>query len=62
MIQALARDQHHEGEKDFDLNLDEIAEFWRLWKRRSLMADGPDRHCLKDDPTLSDIAPWSRTP
>ena len=46
------------AKKEFDLNLDEIAEIWRYGSVvRSWLLDLTAR-ALKDDPTLSDIKPW----
>ncbi|MFZ1041603.1 MAG: decarboxylating 6-phosphogluconate dehydrogenase [Anaerolineales bacterium] len=59
MMQALAEGFNiMKAKKDFDLNLDEIAEIWRYGSVvRSWLLD-LTAIALKDDPTLSDIAPW----
>jgi 6-phosphogluconate dehydrogenase len=59
MMQALAEGFNiMKAKKEFDLNLDEIAEIWRYGSVvRSWLLD-LTAIALKDDPTLSDIAPW----
>lgn len=59
MMQALAEGFNiMKAKKEFDLNLDEIAEIWRYGSVvRSWLLDLTAR-ALKDDPTLSDIQPW----
>ncbi len=59
MMQALAEGFNiMKAKKDLDLNLDEIAEIWRYGSVvRSWLLD-LTAIALKDDPTLSDIAPW----
>ena len=59
MMQALAEGFNiMKAKKEFNLNLDEIAEIWRYGSVvRSWLLDLTAR-ALKDDPTLSDIAPW----
>jgi len=59
MMQALAEGFNiMKTKKEFDLNLDEIAEIWRYGSVvRSWLLDLTAR-ALKDDPALSDIQPW----
>ena len=59
MMQALAEGFNiMKAKKEFGLNLDEIAEIWRYGSVvRSWLLD-LTAIALKDDPTLSDIAPW----
>jgi 6-phosphogluconate dehydrogenase len=59
MMQAYAEGFNiMKAKKEFDLNLDEIAEIWRYGSVvRSWLLDLTAR-ALKDDPTLSDIKPW----
>ena len=59
MMQALAEGFNiMKAKKEFELNLDEIAEIWRYGSVvRSWLLD-LTAIALKDDPTLSDIAPW----
>jgi len=59
MMQALAEGFNiMKAKKEFNLNLDEIAEIWRYGSVvRSWLLD-LTAIALKDDPTLSDIAPW----
>ncbi len=59
MMQALAEGFNiMKAKKEFDLNLDEIAEIWRYGSVvRSWLLD-LTALALKDDPTLSDIQPW----
>ena len=59
MMQALAEGFNiMKAKKEFDLNLDEIAEIWRYGSVvRSWLLD-LTAIALKDDSTLSDIAPW----
>ena len=59
MMQAFAEGFNiMKAKKEFDLNLDEIAEIWKYGSVvRSWLLDLAAR-ALKDDPTLSDIKPW----
>src|SRR5271169_4550279 len=59
MMQALAEGFNiMKAKKEFNLNLDEIAEIWRYGSVvRSWLLD-LTALALKDDPTLSDIQPW----
>jgi 6-phosphogluconate dehydrogenase len=59
MMQAFAEGFNIlKAKKEFELNLDEIAEIWRYGSVvRSWLLDLTAR-ALKDDPTLSDIQPW----
>jgi len=59
MMQALAEGFNiMKAKKDFNLDLDQIAEIWRYGSVvRSWLLDLTAR-ALKDDPTLSDIQPW----
>jgi len=59
MMQALAEGFNiMKAKKEFNLNLDEIAEIWRYGSVvRSWLLD-LTAIALKEDPTLSDIAPW----
>jgi 6-phosphogluconate dehydrogenase len=59
MMQALAEGFNiMKAKKEFNLNLDEIAEIWRYGSVvRSWLLD-LTAIALKDDPTLSDIQPW----
>jgi 6-phosphogluconate dehydrogenase len=59
MMQAFAEGFNiMKSKKEFNLNLDQIAEIWRYGSVvRSWLLDLAAR-ALKDDPTLSDITPW----
>jgi 6-phosphogluconate dehydrogenase len=59
MMQALAEGFNiMKSKKEFNLNLDEIAEIWRYGSVvRSWLLD-LTAIALKEDPTLSDIEPW----
>ncbi|MCL4529269.1 MAG: decarboxylating 6-phosphogluconate dehydrogenase [Chloroflexi bacterium] len=59
MMEALAEGFNiMKSKKEFELNLDEIAEIWRYGSVvRSWLLD-LTANALKDDPTLSDIEPW----
>jgi 6-phosphogluconate dehydrogenase len=59
MMQAFAEGFNiMKAKKEFNLNLEEIAEIWRYGSVvRSWLLDLTAR-ALKDDPTLSDIKPW----